>query len=57
VCKQFYLSKCHAFVFPSIREGFGLPQAMHFGKPVFLSNKTSLPEVGGKHAYYWDNLS
>jgi hypothetical protein len=31
-------------------------EAMHFGKPVFLSNKTSLPEVGGKHAYYWDNF-
>lgn len=58
IAKQFYLSKCHAFVFPSIREGFGLPpiEAMHFGKPVFLSNKTSLPEVGGKHAYYWDNF-
>jgi glycosyltransferase involved in cell wall biosynthesis len=56
--KQFYLSKCHAFLFPSIREGFGLPplEAMHFGKPVFLSTKTSLPEIGGKHAYYWDNF-
>ncbi|MFV5695549.1 glycosyltransferase family 4 protein [Flavobacterium sp. LB3P122] len=58
VAKQFYLSKCHAFLFPSIREGFGLPplEAMHFGKPVFLSNKTSLPEIGGEHAYYWDNF-
>ena len=58
VAKQFYLSKCHAFVFPSIREGFGLPpiEAMHFGKPIFLSNKTSLPEIGGEHAYYWDNF-
>ncbi|MBE0390488.1 glycosyltransferase family 1 protein [Flavobacterium sp. PL002] len=56
--KQFYLSNCLAFVFPSIREGFGLPpiEAMHFGKPVFLSNKTSLPEIGGEHAYYWDNF-
>jgi glycosyltransferase involved in cell wall biosynthesis len=25
IAKQFYLSKCHAFLFPSIREGFGLP--------------------------------
>lgn len=58
MAKQFYLSKCLAFVFPSIREGFGLPaiEAMHFGKPVFLSNKTSLPEIGGEHAYYWDNF-
>ncbi|MFY7742524.1 MAG: glycosyltransferase family 4 protein [Flavobacterium sp.] len=56
--KQFYLSKCLAFVFPSIREGFGLPpiEAMFFGKPVFLSNKTSLPEIGGENAYYWDNF-
>ena len=58
IAKQFYLSKCYAFLFPSIREGFGLPpiEAMHFGKPVFLSNKTSLPEIGGKHSYYWDNF-
>lgn len=58
VGKQFYLSKCKAFVFPSIREGFGLPpvEAMAFGKPVFLSDKTSLPEIGGKDAFYWDNF-
>lgn len=58
VAKQYYLSNCHAFLFPSIREGFGLPpiEAMHFGKPIFLSNKTSLPEIGGKHSYYWDNF-
>lgn len=58
LAKQYYLAKCYAFVFPSIREGFGLPpiEAMSFGKPVFLSNKTSLPEIGGEHAYYWDNF-
>jgi len=58
VAKQYYLSNCLAFVFPSIREGFGLPpiEAMYFGKPVFLSNKTSLPEIGGEHSYYWDNF-
>ncbi|WP_326937601.1 glycosyltransferase family 4 protein [Flavobacterium sp. PL11] len=58
VAKQFYLSKCHAFVFPSLREGFGLPpiEAMHFGKPVFLANRTSLPEIGGDQCYYWDNF-
>lgn len=56
--KQFYLSKCLAFVFPSIREGFGLPpiEAMSFGKPIFLSNKTSLPEIGGENSYYWNNF-
>lgn len=57
--KQFYMKNCEAFLFPSIREGFGLPpiEAMYFGKPVFLSTKTSLPEVGGDAAFYWDNFS
>jgi len=56
--KQYYLKNCTAFVFPSIREGFGLPiiEAMTFGKPVFLSTKTSLPEVGGDAAYYWEDF-
>ncbi|MFC4634152.1 glycosyltransferase family 4 protein [Dokdonia ponticola] len=55
--KQYYLKHCTAFVFPSLREGFGIPpiEAMRFGKPVFISNNTSLPEVGGTHAFYWDH--
>ncbi|HEY9046964.1 MAG TPA: glycosyltransferase, partial [Ohtaekwangia sp.] len=46
-------------IFPSLAEGFGLPvlEAMYYGKPVFLSKLTSLPEVGGEHAYYFDNFS
>ena len=49
------MAACRAFVFPSLQEGFGLPviEAMHFGKAVFSSDKTSLPEVAGDHAYYW----
>jgi len=56
--KQFYMKNCTAFLFPSIREGFGLPpiEAMSFGKPVFLSDKTSLPEIGGDVANYWTNF-
>jgi glycosyltransferase involved in cell wall biosynthesis len=56
--KQFFYKNCLAFAFPSIREGFGLPpvEAMKFGKPVFLSTCTSLPEVGSDAAYYWDNF-
>lgn len=53
--KFWYFRHCDAFLFPSIAEGFGLPviEAMHFGKPVFLSDRTSLPEVGGRFANYF----
>lgn len=57
--KQFYYKNCAAFVFPSLREGFGLPviEAMKFGKPTFISNNTSLPEIGGELSFYWDNYT
>jgi glycosyltransferase involved in cell wall biosynthesis len=53
--KYHFYKNCSAFVFPSLTEGFGLPvvEAMSIGKPVFLSNLTSLPEVGGPEAHYW----
>ncbi len=53
-----YYRHCAAFAFPSLAEGFGLPvvEAMRFGKPVFLSRLTSLPEIGGDVAYYFDNF-
>jgi len=56
--KKWYLKNCEAFVFPSIAEGFGLPviEAMAFGKPVFLSTATSLPEIGGDVAYYFQSF-
>lgn len=49
---------CEAFCFPSIAEGFGLPavEAMQFGKLTFLSKLTSLPEVGGDTAQYFENF-
>jgi glycosyltransferase involved in cell wall biosynthesis len=57
--KYWYYKNCMAFALPSIAEGFGIPviEAMTFGKPVFLSKATSLPEIGGKHAYYFDNFT
>ena len=53
--KAWLYKHCRAFLFPSSAEGFGLPpvEAMKMGKPVFLSTSTSLPEVGGRAAYYW----
>jgi len=30
---------------------------MSAGKPVFLSNYGSLPEVGGKYAFYFDSFN
>jgi glycosyltransferase involved in cell wall biosynthesis len=56
--KVWYLQNCAAFAFPSIAEGFGLPviEAMHFGKPVILSTRTSLPEIGGKEAHYFESF-
>ena len=52
-------ASCQAFLYPSLCEGFGLPpiEAMKFGKPVFLSTLTSLPEIGGENAFYWHELS
>lgn len=56
--KLWYYRNCKAFLFPSLAEGFGMPviEAMSQGAPVFLSRKTSLPEVGGPLAYFFDTF-
>ena len=56
--KIWYLRHCKAFLHPSLAEGFGLPvvEAMQFGKPIFLSRLTSLPEIGGDAAYYFPDF-
>ena len=56
--KYWLYKNCEAFVFPSLTEGFGLPvvEAMSCGKPVFLSDSSSLPEIGGEQAFYWKDF-
>lgn len=47
---------CKALIFPSLYEGFGMPviEAMASERPVLCSNVTSLPEVAGDAALYFD---
>jgi glycosyltransferase involved in cell wall biosynthesis len=56
--KAWYLKNCMAFALPSLAEGFGAPvvEAMAFGKPLFLSNRTSLPEIGKDVAFYFNSF-
>jgi len=49
-------SNALAFIFPTLYEGFGIPalEAMNCDCPVVMSNTSSLPEVGGDAAIYFD---
>ena len=53
--RQWLYEHCEAFLFPSLTEGFGFPvlEAMQCGKPVFLSRRTSLPEIAGDLGFYF----
>ncbi|MFN2515204.1 MAG: glycosyltransferase family 4 protein [Pyrinomonadaceae bacterium] len=48
--------KARCLFFPSLYEGFGLPllEGLACGLPVACSNTSSLPEVGGELATYFD---
>ena len=50
------ISNAKMMVFPSLFEGFGIPllEAFKSGVPVCCSDKTSLPEVAGDNALYFD---
>lgn len=56
--KAWLYAQSAGFVFPSLVEGFGMPpiEAMYFGKPVFVSRLSCLPEVCGDAAYYFDSF-
>lgn len=49
-------SNALAFIFPTLYEGFGIPalEAMNCDCPVVMSNTSSLPEVGGEAAIYFN---
>lgn len=46
-------AEAKVFLYPSLREGFGLPilEAMAFGTPVVTSNISAMPEVAGDAAF------
>jgi glycosyltransferase involved in cell wall biosynthesis len=52
-------TSCLFFVFPSIWEGFGYPiiEAMRSGAPVTCSNSSSIREIAGDAALFFDPLN
>lgn len=57
--KKTIFQMAHAFVFPSLYEGFGIPvlEAMSQGVPVLASNIPSLKEIAQDSALYFDTTS
>jgi glycosyltransferase involved in cell wall biosynthesis len=51
-----YYATAEVFVYPSIYEGFGIPllEAMECGCPVLCGNTSSMPEVAGNAAMYFN---
>jgi glycosyltransferase involved in cell wall biosynthesis len=50
------MASAYALVYPSLFEGFGVPvaEAMKCGVPVLTSEKTSMQEIAGEAALYFD---
>ena len=50
------MASADAFVYPSLFEGFGIPvvEARYCGVPVISSDRSSLTEVGGSEALYFN---
>jgi glycosyltransferase involved in cell wall biosynthesis len=48
--------QAHFLIHPGLFEGFGIPliEAMRYEKPILASNVTSIPEVAGDAALYFD---
>ena len=55
----YFYQNALAFIFPSLYEGFGIPVLESFacGCPLLCSNVSSLPEVAGNAACYFDPYS
>lgn len=56
--KKYLYEHASCFVYPSLYEGFGLPvlEAMEGGAVVITTSISSLPEVGGDAAFYFNNV-
>lgn len=55
-CVEKYFQEADAYIFPSLSEGFGLGvlESFYYDVPLLCSNTTSLPEIAGEAALYFD---
>jgi glycosyltransferase involved in cell wall biosynthesis len=55
-CVEKYFQQADAYIFPSLSEGFGLGvlEAFYYNIPLLCSNMTSLPEIAGEAALYFN---